>query len=71
MPKKYERLVRAIRRNEIRRYGYEKYNPYAVAHSILNKSKHKGGKMAKVRVRGHLMRIGRHRVRVRGHLRRK
>lgn len=52
MPKKCEKLVKKIRKSEIKRYGYEKYNPYAVAHSIENKEHEKLDK--------HDISIGRH-----------
>lgn len=30
MPKKFKKCVKDVRKAEMKRYGYEKYNPYAV-----------------------------------------
>lgn len=35
MPRKYERCVESVEKAEMKRYGYEKYNPYAVCHKSL------------------------------------
>lgn len=36
MPKELEECVKKVKKEEKERYGYEKYNPYAVCHNVLD-----------------------------------